>query len=223
MSKPPNFHSPARKWPIPPMDKRSGHRDSAFTWEMGDLIVARIAEGETVKQITADPRMPAYCTVFRWMQVVPAFGAAVAQARAELARERLERADFQRRWRGRRRNGAGQPEQASAEALGRFLDALRHGASVSAAVAEPGAPSFKMVYSRVRKCPGFRLAFVVACDFRDFGLELDRDDVIAEVEVTGIRAANAGLRAIDARRGRLRPKLYRRLDRVGPSRDGDIV
>lgn len=215
MPKPPSFHSPARKWPIPPMDKRSGHRDTAFTWPMGDLIVARIAEGETVKAITADPRMPAYCTVFRWMQVVPAFGAAVAEARVELARERLRVKDFQRRWRGRRRRG-GQREQASAEVLGRFLDALRDGASVSEAVAQPGAPSFKMVYSRVRKCPGFRLAFVIACDFRDFVLELDREDVIASVGETGIRAANAGLRAVDARRGRLRPKLYRRLDRMGP-------
>ncbi len=216
------LHSPARKWPIPPMDKRSGHRDSAFTWEMGELIVARIQDGETIKAITADPRMPAYCTVFRWMQVVPAFGAAVAEARAGLARERQRLADARRRVRGRRRNGAGQREQASAEALGRFLDAVRDGASVSEAVAEPGAPSSKMVYSRVRKCPGFRLAFVIACDFRDFRLELDRDDAIAEVGVTGIPAANAALRAIDGRRGRLRPKLYRRLPR-GPSRTGDML
>jgi hypothetical protein len=33
------------------------------------------------------------------------------------------------------------------------------------------------------------------------------------VGLTGIANANAALRAIDGRRGRLRPKHYRRLDR----------
>jgi len=200
---------PAREWPIPPMDKEAGWKDTAFTWAMGRLILQRIADGETVKAITVDPRMPAYCTVFRWMQVVPEFGKAVAEVRRLLAQQRLAYADARRRAHGRRRNGAGGQEQASAEMLGRFLDALWDGASVSEAVAQPGAPSFKMVYSRVRKCPGFRAAFVDACDYRDFRLELERDEAIHRVFATGIPAANAALRELDGRRGRLRPKLYR--------------
>src|SRR6478609_3017726 len=68
-----------RDWPIPPMDKEAGWKETAFTWPMGQLILARIWAGETMTAITADPRMPAYCTVFRWMQVVPEFGEAVAQ------------------------------------------------------------------------------------------------------------------------------------------------
>ncbi|HEY0650474.1 hypothetical protein, partial [Phenylobacterium sp.] len=185
-------------------------KDTAFTWAMGRLILQRIADGETVKAITAHPAMPAYCTVFRWMQVVPEFGEAVAEVRRLLAQQRLAYADAVRKARGRRRNGAGGQEQASAEVLGRFLDALWDGASVSEAVAQPGAPSFKVVYSRVRKCPGFRAAFVDACDYRDFRLELERHDVIDRVAATGIPAANAALREVDGRRGRLRPKLYRR-------------
>ena len=39
-----------------------------------------------MKAITADPRMPAYCTVFQWVKVVPEFGDAYRQVR--------------RRWRG---------------------------------------------------------------------------------------------------------------------------
>jgi hypothetical protein len=202
---------PAREWPIPPMDKQSGWKDSAFTWAMGELILQRIAEGESVKAITAHPDMPAYCTVFRWMQVVPEFGEAVAEVRAGLARIRQARADAKRRARGRRRNGAGQREQASAELLGWFLDALRDGASVSEAVAQRGAPSFKVVYSRVQKCPGFREAFVDACEWRDIMLECERERAADGVFMTGIPAANAALRAVAARRGRLRPKLYRRL------------
>lgn len=206
----PIYRRPGREWPIPPMDKEAGWKDTAFTWAMGTLILQRIADGETVKAITADPRMPAYCTVFRWMQVVPEFGEAVAEVRRHLAQQRLAYADTVRKARGRRRNGAGGREQASAEALGRFLDALWDGASVSEAVAEPGAPSFKMVYSRVRKCPGFRAAFVDACAVREVGLDLSRYEIIDAVEEIGIRAASRQLRELDGRRGRLRPKLYRR-------------
>jgi hypothetical protein len=219
---PPSPYRPAREWPIPPMDKQAGWKDSAFTWEMGHLILQRIADGESVRAITAHPDMPAYCTVFRWMQVVPEFGEAVAQVRGHLAQQRQALTDAWRRARGRRRNGGGRGEQASAQALGRFLDAVRDGASVSAAVAEPGAPSFKVVYSRVRKCPVFREAFVDACEWRDFKLETERYEVIATVAATGFPAADAALRAIDGRRGRLRPKVYRRLP-PGPSRTVDML
>ena len=40
-------------------------------------------------------------------------------------------------------------------------------------------------------------------------LEQARWEVMDGVFATGIVAANAGLRAVDGRRGRLRPKLYR--------------
>lgn len=153
--------------------------------------------------------MPAYCTVFRWMQVVPEFGEAVAEVRAYLAQQRQALADAKRHCRGRRRNGAGQREQASAALLDGFLAAIRNGASMSDAVARRGAPSAKMIYSRVRKCPGFREAFVDACEWRDIGLEVEREKAIDGVFATGIREANARIRAADARRGRLRPKLYR--------------
>lgn len=219
---PPSPYRPAREWPIPPMDKAAGWKASAFTWEMGELILQRIADGESVRAITAHPAMPAYCTVFRWMQVVPEFGAAVAEVRGHLAQQRQALADAWRHARGRRRNGAGRREQVLAPALGRLLDAVRDGASVSAAVAEPGAPSFKALYSRVRKCPAFRAAFVDACEWRDIGLEAAREEALEGVFVTGIPAANAALRAIDGRRGRLRPKLYRRLP-PGPSRTGDML
>jgi len=200
---------PARERPIPPMDKRSGWKDTAFTWAMGNLILQRIADGESVKAITAHPAMPAYCTVFRWMQVVPEFGEAVAEVRAHLAWGRLMNADAKRQALGRRRNGGGTREQASAAALGALLDRLRGGSSLTDAVAAPGAPSFKMVYSRVKKCPGFRAAFVEACRVRDVGFELERYELIDGAAPGSLIAAGRAIRAVEARRGRLRPKLYR--------------
>lgn len=196
------------------MDKESGDKDTAFTWAMGELILARIAERETMRAITAHRAMPAYCTVFRWMQVVPEFGDAVRRLRADMARARLAARDAAKRAARRRcKDGApwrgGQRPRVSAEALGRVLQALLDGASMTEALRAPGAPSAKAVYTRVRGCPGFRLAFTEACDFRDFVLEQQRWDVVNRVGMTGIPAANATLRALEGRRGRLRPKLYR--------------
>lgn len=199
---------PARDLPIPWMDKSSGHKDTAFTWAMGHLILARIAEGETVKAITADARMPAYCTVFQWMRVVPEFGAAVAQLRAMMARERLSERDAHRQMRGGRRR-SGQRPRCSAEALDGLLARVRGGASVTEALAAPGSPSAKVLYTRVRNCPGFRAAFVDACDWRNGWLGFQAELVVDEVFEIGIPAANAKLRRLKARRGRLTPKIYR--------------
>ncbi len=209
-----------RDWPIPPMDKRSGHKDTAFTWAMGELILARIWAGETVKGLTADPRMPASCTVFRWMQVVPEFGQAVADLRAKMAEVRLAERDRERRTRPPkpakwRRGRAGRPPRpstkgsCSAEALDRLLATVRKGASVSEAVAMPGALSFKALYWRLETCPGFRAAFIDACDWRDGWLDFQAELVVDEVWEIGIPAANAKIARLKARRGRMTPKVYR--------------
>jgi len=208
----PHDPRPAREWPIPPMAKEAGWKDSAFTWAMGRLILQRIADGETVKAITADARMPAYCTVFRWMQVVPDFGAAVAQVRAALIAARLAARDARRRARkaGRRGRRGGPRPSVPAAALERLLTRVRDGASVSAALAAPGAPSAKALYSRVRGCPGFRAAFIDACAWRNGWLEFQAEWIVPEqVWGIGIPAADAKIRALEARRGRLTPKLYR--------------
>lgn len=203
------------------MDKRSGWRDSAFTWAMGNLILARIADGETMKAITADARMPAYCTVFRWMQVIPEFGDRVAELRALMAQARQSERDARRRVRkanGRRRAG-GQKPRVPAAALDALLARLRAGASVSEALAQPGAPSSKALYTRVRSCPGFRAAFTDACGWRNGWLGFQAELVVDEVweDGLGIPAANAKIAGLKARRGRLTPKLYREAPRRAPA------
>lgn len=208
---------PAREWPIPPMDHAAGYKGTAFTWAMGRLILSRIAEGETVKAITADARMPAHCTVFQWMRVVPEFGAAVRRARVLLAASRLAYREAERqalletraKRGGRRRRGPSTKGPCSAEALDRLLTELRDGASLNVATARPGAPSFRVIYARVRTCPGFRTAFLDACEWRRLDLELKRHRVIDEVAAMGFRATDAELGRLRALQGRQTPKLYR--------------
>src|SRR5882724_140626 len=91
MSLPPKA-IPAKDWPIPPMDHEAGDKPSAFTWAMGRLILQRMGDRETMKAITADPAMPAYCTVFQWVKVVPEFGDAYRRVRAMLAQAMREEA-----------------------------------------------------------------------------------------------------------------------------------
>ena len=212
---------PARDWPIPPMDHGSGWKDTAFTWAMGQLILRRIADGETMKAITADARMPAYCTVFRWMRVVPEFGDAVRELRAEIARARRaardaaedarEQAVDEAHARGERARWwvSGRKTTWTPACSAAVLAAIEEGASLSDVVRRPGMPSFKAWYRWLRVVPGLDARYIEACRRRDAGLEFQRDMVIDNVALTGVPAANERLRAIDGRRGRLRPKLYR--------------
>jgi len=211
-----------RDWPIPPMDHAAGRKPSAFTWAMGELILARIWAGETVKAITADARMPAACTVFRWMQVVPEFGDAVADLRAKMAEVRLaERDRLRRAWSPektrRRRPGPGRPPgpstkgSCSAQALDRLLAAIRAGASLKEAITMPGTPSYEGLDRRLHTCPGFRVAFIDACSWRDDWLGFQAEMLVEEVwqGVRGRKGTSAEVARLAGRRGRLLPKVYR--------------
>jgi hypothetical protein len=60
-------------------------RWSTYTPEIGEEICARIAGGESLKAIGADPEMPCAATVLNWAARYPEFGDAYAQARAFMA------------------------------------------------------------------------------------------------------------------------------------------
>ena len=60
-------------------------RWSTFTPELGEEICWRLANGESLKSIGMDPRMPSSATVLYWARRYPAFGDAYAQARAMMA------------------------------------------------------------------------------------------------------------------------------------------
>jgi len=204
------------------MDHAAGCKPSAFTWAMGRLILQRMGDRETMRAITADPRMPAYCTVFRWVQVVPAFGEAYRELRMELAE--IARAEAEERRRARKaardaervragkpvrhwvsgRRSSYTPELAHAVCL-----AIAEGASMSAVVATPGMPSFKVVYSWIRNRPDFRDAYIAACGERAMDLRIRADTAVDESTPFTLARDKALVAALEARMGRLAPKLYR--------------
>lgn len=216
-------HSPENPWipwrerEPPAMDHEPGWKESAFTEEMGRLILERIAAGETVKQITADPRMPCYATVYRWTHVIPEFGAAWRELRARMAADAVwldgEKAKARAWVRAHRRRLAGKPPRDwksgkrstySPEAAEAVCDALMMGASLSEVVATPGMPSFKAIYRWLRNEPAFRREYAKACELRD---DLIADEIYDRCIRLGY-AARPGVERLTGRRGRIAPRKY---------------
>lgn len=72
-------------------------RPTIFTPEIADEIVERLSEGEPLRQICRDDRMPSWQTVYRWKADDEAFSRRIAGAREAgfdaIAEECLEIAD----------------------------------------------------------------------------------------------------------------------------------
>jgi hypothetical protein len=208
------------------MDHEPGYKLSAFSWEMGHLILQRMGDRETMRQITADPAMPAYATVFRWVQVHEDFGAKYRSVRlviAEVARQegearRAARAGIRaeqaaaraeakgkapRHWKSGRKSSY-TPERAAA-----VLEAIREGASLSAVTATPGMPSFKVFYTWVRTRPEFREAYMDACSERAFRLRGEIEDRVLNANPFTLARVKRKVAMLEGRIGRLRPKIYR--------------
>jgi hypothetical protein len=56
-------------------------QESTYTPELADEICERIANGETLREITRDSHMPSYRSVYRWREAFPEFASRIAHAR----------------------------------------------------------------------------------------------------------------------------------------------
>lgn len=57
---------------------------TAFSQDIADEIVSRLATGQCLADITSLDHMPATSTVYKWLASIPSFAEAYAQARATL-------------------------------------------------------------------------------------------------------------------------------------------
>jgi terminase small subunit-like protein len=212
---------PPRQRPPPPMDHAPGFKESAYTPQMGELILERIAAGETVKQITADPAMPSYATVYRWNHVIPEFEAAWRALRARLAADAVwldEQRRVARDWvRAHERRLAGKPPRGwrsgrqssyTREIAETVCAALREGAALSAVARRPGMPSCKAIYRWLRNEPEFRAAYAEACDWRAGWLDFQATMIAEETSPATFRADRLRVARLDGRIGRMRPRKY---------------
>jgi hypothetical protein len=187
------------------MDKAAGWKPSAFTWAMGRLILQRMADRETIKAITADPRMPAYATVYRWTHVHEEFGEAYREVRALLAQVRLEERDE----RQKPRRTSGRPTTYTVERGWDVCEAICEGASLSEVVRRPDMPSSKAIYRWLRYEPEFRAEFIQACGVRALKLQEEVLDIARAVTPANVRLAKRQIDRLHGRIGRMTPRLYR--------------
>jgi len=187
------------------MDKEPGDKLSAFTWAMGRLILQRIADGETIKAITAHPKMPAYCTVYRWIHVHEEFGDAYREVRAIQARLKREARDA----RQKPLRGYWTRTTYTVERGWAVCEAIEGGASLSEVVRRPCMPSFKAIYGWLRREPEFRAEFIKACGMRALMLEEEAVDIARAAMPATVRIAARQIDWLHGRIGRLTPKLYR--------------
>jgi hypothetical protein len=66
-----------------PKKKSSIGRPTNYSLELASEICARLSTGEPVTKITADPKMPAQCTVYFWLNKHPEFKEMYDEARKD--------------------------------------------------------------------------------------------------------------------------------------------
>lgn len=217
---PPGYEArPPRDWPVPEMDHAAGGKESAYTPAMGRVILARVAWGETMKAIAADPRMPSYATIYRWLDVHEDFAEGMVQVRRERARAAIARDIEARAIRAaqrtleeqlglRRRRGPGRKSTYTVKAARAVCRRIVDGASLSAVARQPGMPSAKAVYRWLKNEPAFRAMYAEACRHRQWGLRFEKDLVLDQTDWLNLAAGKRRVAAIEGRMGRLWPKKY---------------
>jgi hypothetical protein len=205
------------------MDHAAGGRESRYTPEMGEVILARIAAGETVKQVCADPRTPSYATVYQWVRVHEDFAAGWRAVRARLARQAIaadaqataDRASlrtFKESLGVARRRTGGRRSSYTPVVGGKICRRVAAGAALSHVLAQPDMPSSRVVYRWLKTQPGFRRAYHRACLARERELELQVWLAVDRVQETlDLARGKAAVARLEGRMGRLVPKKYRAL------------
>lgn len=70
---------------MPDKPKHPGGRPSTYSVELATDILVRISEGESVRTICADDKMPAMSTIFKWLNEHKEFSEQYARAKQEAA------------------------------------------------------------------------------------------------------------------------------------------
>ena len=140
--------------PAPP-----GIYASTYDRELGAAICRRVAAGESLRSICADPAMPTGKTVWNWARAHPEFKAmkdhAVATARARSLAARDER-EFER-WMlfGGPCGRTGRPSGYSEAVADAICERLVVGEALESICRDPAMPSVGTVYNWMKRDPDF--------------------------------------------------------------------
>ncbi len=205
---------------------RAAARRASTIPRLGKIILARLREGQTIRQVCADAEMPSAATLHRWRRMHPAFGAAYERMRAaRAAHERMMARVTRERWLewariehkiGRRRtrswvSGAKSTyERAWAEA---FCARVAKGEAVYRICADPQMPSSKAVYGWLRRHPEFEAMYMAAkreaVAWLSWRAQMTADRALNVVSASQFAAVRRRVAQIEGRIGRLQARTYR--------------
>jgi hypothetical protein len=230
----------------PPKARRVGAR-ARYTPELAEAICARIAQGESLRAITAALEMPTQGTVRAWQLRRPAFAEAMAQARESAAAircgqpapvgptnlEALREEPEQRRLetargassQGRRQehlpDGRVRCVDYDAQVVDAICGRLASGETWSKVCGRRGFPAWSTLYAWMRKHPGVaeRVAEArrIAAEFR-FDQALD---VAMKSEPASVQSDKLKVATLLHHAGALDPARFGGPGRGGAGRGGD--
>jgi hypothetical protein len=185
----------------PPPDVRTGvgfmGNESRYTEAMGTEIASRLASGESLNGVCRDPATPSKPTVLKWAVLHPAFGQAMADARARAA----GRGDPSRRLKKQlarlAERGRAAPErpaiydEATGEAICRRI---AHGEALADICRDIDMPSHVTVHAWARRSPAFAYMLELAREQQaqvklDLAWKIARDATPATVQLARLRIA----------------------------------
>lgn len=144
--------------PTPPSGER---RPPWFTPERARLLCARLASGETLKAICAEPGMPGEATIYKWLRRDPEFAEAYYVARrAALRWEARHRTAYAKPPRPKLK--AGRPTKFTPQMVDEICERLGAGESLTDICDDPAMPSMVSVHNWLRKDAEFRARYVDA-------------------------------------------------------------
>jgi hypothetical protein len=183
--------------------------ESLFTPELGRVVCARVASGESLSAIEIDPAMPCRQTVRNWARAdSEGFGAQLvtAMAQARLARRVRERRAMDL-WRARP-NRRGQPSTYTPERGREICDRLANGESMVSIARDPAMPCAGTIYGWVQKFPDFEDMYVIARRLQADYLFDEAREVALGVTPNTVWARRLQFDVIRWQTARLAPRKY---------------
>ena len=158
-------------------------------------VVARVAEGRTLRQIEREPGMPVFSTIQRWLGKRPGFRAAVDAARAASGRRFAA-------------SGKGPASSYCRETAEVIFERLCAGEALDAICRDPDMPVRSTVYRWIRDVAEFRVEVALAREIQGDALGARALRIVDEATAKTARLAEVRLRHLRWHAGKLAPTRF---------------
>ena len=212
--------TPPHLRPMPMDHSIGGAKFSQYSEDMASIILARVRDGETITQITADEAMPSYRTLYDWLRDHGGFSAGLMLIRRDqvLAHQaRLKAQDHARATRRTTapRSRAGRKSTYSPARAKAVCEMIRRGLTSRQSGRRPRMPSLSTIHYWLRHHACFRPQYAEACRVRDFMQWVQIHAIVDEVNLGNFQLLKRQAAVIEKRMADMKPIVWRWDLRVG--------